>query len=145
VDDWTPKPPPGDDPTFLASLSDLDQGLFDDPDSAGATPSRTPTVPVASFRGDPTRRLTPKAAAALAAASAALAAFDDPADSGTAAAAGTSRPSPLDLFTPAAPDPVPPSAAEAPSSSPSRGRLLMIALLIALLLAGAAAAVWMWY
>jgi hypothetical protein len=77
----------------------------------------------------------------LAAASAALAAFDNPADRGTPAAARTSRPTPLDAFTPAKPDPLPLPAVEAPPNSPWRGRLL-IALMIALGLAGAAGAGW---
>ena len=139
-----------DDPTFLASLSDLDKGLIDDPSPAATPTPRPPPVTVAPPpESHHQHRLTPEASAALAAASAALAAFEAPAEPGSVAAATrASWNTPLDVFSPANPDTStrdpglqPDAQAVAPDSAwRGRGRLLIIVLMIALMLAGAAGA-----
>ena len=96
VDERAPKPPLADDPNLLASLLDLDRGLIDDP---------APKVKAAPAKPLPEEPpgLSPAAAAALAAASEALSAFDaPPAPDNAATPAGEPR-KPIDLFPPPAP------------------------------------------
>ena len=151
MDERTPKPPLADDPAFLESLSDLDEGLIDDPVPAKRATPLPPPTPLARPPADQHQGLTPEASAALAAASAALAAFDAPAEPGTAAGgARANRPTPLDAFTPVKPATAPSRshASSVTSASPAvanpdsfwRGRLLMVVLMIGLMLAGAAGA-----
>jgi hypothetical protein len=129
VDDRAPKPPLALDPSFLAGLSDLDQGLFDDP-----------------APGEPSQGLTRQASAALSTASVALDAFEAPLLPGRLADASR-PPKLLDLFPPtqrtelidrAARDLPLPAEAAAPTSW--RSRLMMALLMLTLMLAGAAGA-----
>jgi type II secretory pathway predicted ATPase ExeA len=74
VNERAPKPPLADDPNFSASLSDLDRGLIDDPVPKVKVAPQPPAKPLPE---EPSG-LSPAAAAALAAASEALSAFDVP-------------------------------------------------------------------
>jgi hypothetical protein len=148
VDERPPNLPLADDPSFLASLSDLDHGVLDD----ATAPVRTATAPQLPRLARPPAssgalRLTPEASAALAAASAALAAFDTrpPAIDQVNLSEPRVR---RDLFPRENPvtiaaEPVVRSAAvdSAPVASPRR-RGPVIALMIGLTLAGAAGAGW---
>jgi hypothetical protein len=140
VDEQAPKPPLTDDPEFLADLSELDRGLID----PGADAASRPPTRLAPFRGQKARRkLTPEASAALAAASAALAAFDSPSDSSVSSAAALGGAAPSASVARNAPDSAPlPEADTSTPAPPWRGRVLVTALVIGLMLAGAASAGW---
>jgi hypothetical protein len=140
VDERSPKPPLTDDPEFLAELSDLDQGLID-PAAEAASPPPTRLAPFPGERAR--RRLTPEASKALAAASAALAAFDPPADSSAASAPAFGRAAQSAVVDRKARDSASSSEAEPSTPAPSwRSRTLLALLLIGLMLAGAATAGW---
>jgi hypothetical protein len=141
VDERAPKPPLTDDPKFLADLADLDQGIIDPAAEAG---SRPPTR-LAPFPGQPaSRKLTPEASKALAAASEALAAFDGTADSNISSAPAFGRAAPSAAVDRKAPKPALLPEAETSTPAPSfRSRMLLALLMIGLMLAGAATAGWM--
>ncbi len=111
VDERAPKPPLADDPNFSASLSDLDRGLIDDP---APKVNAAPQPPAKPLQEEPPG-LSPAAAAALAAASEALSAFDAHAAPDNAATRAGERRKLIDFF----PRPAPAvQVARATTSSP---------------------------
>jgi hypothetical protein len=149
VDERPPKPPLTDDPDFMASLADLDQGLIDDLPAAVDAPRQPPVrrSPRTQPQAGPSR-ISPEASAALAAAAAALAAFDTSPEAGEAVNASGPRaavdlPPPPKSTTSRAPEPAQlaapaVAAAVAAPDPPWRGRLRLIVLMIVLMLAGSA-------
>ena len=144
VDERSPKLPLADDPSFLASLSALDQGVIEEHAAAvrSAPQSQLPrTARRPAPAGPP--RLTPEGAAALAAASAALAAFDTrPVTDHVEVPEPSASRDPVPRDTPSAPAAEPALKSAAVDASPSafqRRRWLLIVLLIALVVAGLAA------